>query len=159
MRYDTEIYFCREPEGIYNSETGDWEDGEAEQVKDYASVTETGTEALSLIYGDIRQGSLTVRIQNHYDEPFDYIRIGSRKYHVDKDRRLREKETFIVSEVTGGDRMKIRLVGDKELYAKLEKAKNMDAVKAVVRQNGAELQEGVQRQKKKFISDLKKLVK
>ena len=55
--------------------------------------------------------------------------------------------------------MKIRLVGDKELYAKLEKAKNMDAVKAVVRQNGAELQEGVQRQKKKFISDLKKLVK
>ncbi|WP_239462925.1 hypothetical protein [Faecalicoccus pleomorphus] len=60
---------------------------------------DTQTEMLKLIYGDIRQGSLTVVIQNHYDQPFDNIRIGDKVYRVDRTRRLRVKQSFVISEV------------------------------------------------------------
>lgn len=99
MRFDTEIVFVKEAEGTYNADTGDWEDGEPEKIKDYASVTETGTEALDLIYGDVRQNSLTVRIHGRHTEPFDYILIGGKKYHVDRRRPLRRMDVFVVSEV------------------------------------------------------------
>ena len=51
------------------------------------------------VYGQIKQGSLTCHIQNIYQKPFDYIRIGAKRYKVDYSRRLRIKESFILSEV------------------------------------------------------------
>ena len=54
---------------------------------------------MQVIYGMIKQGSLTIQLQNHYDCPFDQIRIGNKIYKVDYSRKLRTKQTFIVSEV------------------------------------------------------------
>ena len=51
------------------------------------------------MYGELKQGSLTVHIQNHYTDPFDRIRIGEKHYRVDLRRRLRVKESFVLSEV------------------------------------------------------------
>ena len=99
MRFDTPVYMQRTVHGKYDPKTGDYEDGRTEETCVYADVNSTGTEMMKLVYGDIRQGSLIIRLQNHYEKPFDCIRVGDRRYCVDLDRKLRTKHTFIVSEV------------------------------------------------------------
>lgn len=99
MRYDTPIYFQRLTQGEYDESTGNYEDDQIEETEVMASVMDTQTETMKLVYGDIRQGSLTLTIQNHFDQTFDNIRIGNKVYRVDRIRRLRVKQTFIVSEV------------------------------------------------------------
>lgn len=99
MRYDTPIYFQRLTQGEYDESTGNYEDDQIEETEVMASVMDTQTETMKLVYGDIRQGSLTLTIQNHFDQTFDNIRIGNKVYRVDRTRRLRVKQSFIVSEV------------------------------------------------------------
>ena len=65
----------------------------------YASVMDTGAETMRLVYGSLRQGSLTIQLQNQYAKPFDRIRVGQKIYQVDSRRDLRTKQTFVVSEV------------------------------------------------------------
>lgn len=99
MRYDTPIYFQRLTQGEYDESTGNYEDDQIKETEVMASVMDTQTETMKLVYGDIRQGSLTLTIQNHFDQTFDNIRIGDKVYRVDRTRRLRVKQSFIVSEV------------------------------------------------------------
>ena len=103
MRFDTPIYFQRKRKGEYNAESGDYSPVQPLEVERYASVTDTGTDTLMLVYGELKQGSKTIRLQMHYTEPFDQIRIGdgeqAKYYRVDRERKLRTKHTFIVSEV------------------------------------------------------------
>lgn len=98
MRTDTPIYF-QTIKAEYDASTGDYSKKTVTEVQRYASVTDTGADTLNLIYGELKQGVLTVRILGHYDAPFDRIRIGATVYKVDRQRRLRQKHTFIVSEV------------------------------------------------------------
>lgn len=99
MRYDTPIYFQFLERGAYNEDTGNYDDDVTLESMRYASVMDTKTETMKLIYGDIKQRSLTLTLQNHYPTTFDYIRIGEKRYRVDHSRELRHKQTFIVSEV------------------------------------------------------------
>ena len=103
MRYDTAICFVKKGIPVYDPQTGDYSDGETTEETVYASVTDTSKETLLIIYGEIRQGSLTIRLQNHYTNAFDNIVIKEGRYAgtyaVDKRRRLRTKEVFVVSEV------------------------------------------------------------
>ena len=99
MRFDTPVYFQSIKAGAYDASTGDHgEDIITEEMR-MANVTETGIETLNIIYGEIRQGVKTVRLQNYYDKPFDRVRIGNKVYRVDRARPLRLKYTLIVSEV------------------------------------------------------------
>lgn len=99
MRYDTPIYFRRLTQGEYDESTGNYGADSVSEKMVMASVMDTQTETMKLVYGDIRQGSLTLTIQNHFDQTFDNIRIGDKVYRVDRTRRLRVKQSFIVSEV------------------------------------------------------------
>lgn len=99
MRYDKPIYFQRYVQGSYNENTGNYEDGSPVEEMAMASVMDTKTQTMMQVYGQIKQGSLTCHIQNIYQKPFDYIRIGAKRYKVDYSRRLRIKESFILSEV------------------------------------------------------------
>ena len=72
---------------------------EIEENTCFALVSETQTEMLKLVYGNLRQGSLTVQVQNHICEPFDRIRIGEKLYTVDFIRKLRTKQVLVLSEV------------------------------------------------------------
>ena len=99
MRFDTPIYFQRKVKGAYDATTGNYGPATVEEVVRYASITNTGTETLNIVYGELKQGSLTVILQMPYTEPFDRIRIGDKYYRVDRERRLRTKQTFVVSEV------------------------------------------------------------
>ena len=101
MRCDTPIYFQRNRKGAYDATTGNYSPDTVEEVKRYASVTTPGTDTLNLLYGELKQDALTLRLQMPYTEPFNHIRIGEKVYKVDRSRRLRTKQTFIVSEVQG----------------------------------------------------------
>lgn len=99
MRYDYPVYFCREGEGTYDAETGDYTDAEPLKAKRMASVTAASDEKVQVVYGQMLQGVLSVQLQNHYDEPFDYLEVGGKKYHADARKRLRVKDVYTVSEV------------------------------------------------------------
>lgn len=99
MRFDTPVYFQRNQKAVYNPETGNYDERPPTEEMRYASVTDTGDETLHLLFGEIKQGAKTVRLQNRYDKPFDRIKIGGKSYKVRTARRLRVKHIFIVSEV------------------------------------------------------------
>ena len=96
MRFDTSVYFQRITAGEYDANTGNYGEDTITEEKRFASVTDTGNSTLSLLYGEIREGSMIARIQRPYNEPFDRIRIGEKVYRCDLCRR---KKVFIVSEV------------------------------------------------------------
>ena len=99
MRYDTPVYFQTIKAGAYDASTGNHGEDIITEEKRWASVTDTGIETLNIIYGEIKQGVKTVRLQNYYDKPFDRVRIDKKTYRVDRARPLRMKYTLIVSEV------------------------------------------------------------
>lgn len=96
MRYNTPIFFQSIKPGEYDTTTGNYGDDAISEVKKYASVTDTGAETLHLVYGAIKQGSFTIRLQQPYKKPFDRIRLGEKLYQVDFARKSR---VFVVSEV------------------------------------------------------------
>lgn len=99
MRYDRTIYFCQNGATVYNSATGNYTEGTPIKTACLASVTNTSEEMQILVYGKLKDRSLAIQLRQHYNDPFDYIEIGSKKYGVDSSRKLRAKHTFIVSEV------------------------------------------------------------
>lgn len=99
MRYDTPVYFQKITPGEYDPKTGNYADDTVEETMRYASIMDTGTDMLKLVYDGPKQGSLTIQLQNHYEEPFDRIRVGNTLYNVDYSRELRTKQVFVVSEV------------------------------------------------------------
>jgi hypothetical protein len=104
MRYDTPVYFQRVRAGAYDPDTGDYGTDTVAEERRWASVTSSGTETLTLVYGGLRQDTLTLRLQTCCRVPFDRIRIGDKLYRVDFSRRLRRGQSFVVSEVQhGGD--------------------------------------------------------
>lgn len=99
MRFDKEVFFQTVIPGEYDAATGDYYDGSVSEIKRYACVTCTEIKTLNLIYGHIKQGTFTVRLQRPYKEPFDRMRIDSKLYNVDYESPLRNKTVFVVSEV------------------------------------------------------------
>ncbi|SHK31464.1 hypothetical protein [Hespellia stercorisuis] len=99
MRYDIPVFFQSIKAGAYNPETGNYGPDEVVEDKKYANVTDAGVETLKIVYGEIRQGVLAIQLQNHYEKPFDRVRIGRKMYHVDYSRRFRTKGVYVVSEV------------------------------------------------------------
>ena len=97
MRYDKRIYFVTEGEE-YNYDTGDYELVELVKDEAWANVSDTGTERMQLVYGALKQGALTIRIQNKHEQPFDYIEYGGTPYNVATTRTFRHDQAFEVSE-------------------------------------------------------------
>lgn len=105
MRYDKEIYFVKEGQKVYDEATADYIDKESTKTKRYASVNQVTTTAgalnhkLVLEFGQIAEDSYIVRLQNHYNEPYDYVLIDGVKYNVNYSRKLRTKHNLVVSEI------------------------------------------------------------
>lgn len=96
MRYDTPVYFQR-IKSEFDTATGNTGISMLSEAKRYAAITDTGTDTLQLLYGDIKQGALTIRLQRPYDAAFDRLMIGGKFYRVD--RSSLRKKVFFVSEV------------------------------------------------------------
>lgn len=99
MRFSTPIYFQKATSGAYNPLTGDYDADTVEETEVHANVNDTGMTTMNIVYGAIKQGSLTARIQGRYEKPFDHIRIGDRRYRVDNVIKLTKLEAYILSEV------------------------------------------------------------
>ena len=99
MRYDTPVYLQYVIPGEYNAQTGNYEPDTITETKIYADVTSSGTETLKLIYGELRQDSLTIRLQNQFVTDNVRIRVGDKIYRIDFSRCLRTKQTLVVSVV------------------------------------------------------------
>ena len=96
MRFDTPVYFQTVTPGEYNPDTGNYEKERLAEEKRYADVTDSGVETMKLVYGTIKQGSMTIRLQTPFKKPYDSIRIGDKRYHADFNRRCK---SIVVSEV------------------------------------------------------------
>ena len=99
MRFDKEIYMQSVPKRTYDELSGDYREEKAKEVKLYADVTDAKSETLNLMYGQLKEGVLVIRLQQHYTAPFEFIRIGSKRYKVDYERKLRRMHVLVVSEV------------------------------------------------------------
>lgn len=99
MRYNKSVCFVKDGEAVYDASTGNYTTADPTRTERMAAVMDTQQETMRLVYGEIRQGSLTLQLQNHYEEPFDRIEYNGKAYAVDYRRHLRVKDTFVVSEV------------------------------------------------------------
>lgn len=99
MRYDTPIYFQQLIPGEYDPKTGNYGEDQVMETQRLAAVMETNTETMQILYGAIRQGSVTIRLQNRYEQTYDRIRIGDRTYQVDRRKNLRVKQVLVLTEV------------------------------------------------------------
>jgi hypothetical protein len=99
MRYDKQITFVKLGDKTYDASTGDYIFAGPTKTVVPAAVLDTRAETLTLVYGKLVEGSLTIQIQNAFLDAFDFIEYNGKKYRVDFMRKLRVKETFVVSEV------------------------------------------------------------
>ena len=99
MRYDKQIYFVLSGTREYDAETGDYSDTAPVKTAAFASVASTDDSTMTVLYGGIKQGSLTIHLQNAYAEPFNLIEIDGKQYHADRIKRLRTKQSIVISEV------------------------------------------------------------
>lgn len=95
MRYFLPVYFLH-VKGELNPATGNHEETIISEKLKRADVTDSATDVLKIVYGDLKQGSLTIRLQRPYTEPFNRIRVGEKLYRVDW---ARHNCVFVVSEV------------------------------------------------------------
>ena len=96
MRYDTPIHFQLNRESEYDATSGNYIELPPDEEKCYANVTDSGVNTLNLVYGSLKQGSLTIRLQRPYKKPFNTIRVGEKQYRVDFSRN---RQAFVVCEV------------------------------------------------------------
>ena len=98
MRFDTPVFLQTVTPGEYDERTGNYSADSVTETELYANVTDASADTMTLVYGGIKQGAITVRFQGTVPI-FDFIRIGSRRYRADHARILRQKTTFTMSEV------------------------------------------------------------
>lgn len=106
MRYNTPVYFQKITKGDYDPDTGNYADKSIEETCVYADVTNAEKETLQLVYGELKQDSLVIRLQHRYTDAFNRVRVGDHQYRVDYERKLRRViddqeggQVFVVSEV------------------------------------------------------------
>lgn len=99
MRYTTAVFFQKVEPGEFNTETHNYGEDKITETKRYASDSDSGLETLKLVFGDIKQGSLIIRLQRPYEEAFDRVRIGDKIYTASMAKL--KKRVFVLSEVQG----------------------------------------------------------
>lgn len=98
MRYSEPIWFVKQSKA-YDPTTGDYTEATPVRSVVYGSIINTSIETMHLVYGAIRQGSLTIQLQNHYTQPFDYIECRDKRYQVDSRDPKAVKDVMVISEV------------------------------------------------------------
>lgn len=110
MRCDTKIAFVTDGAKTLvtdptSNSYGEYVAGNEKTVERWADVTDTQAKTQQFLYGAIREGSKTIRLNEAYTAAFDHIRVTDRVtgtktlYDVDAKRILRHKTTFICHEV------------------------------------------------------------
>lgn len=101
MRYDKKVVF-QYVDDVYQP-NGDYTKDIVEEVTDYASIVNTDFDTMRLVYGEIKQGSITLHLLNKIAFVFNRIVIDGKTYSVDQVINQRTKQAYILSEVQGGN--------------------------------------------------------
>lgn len=97
MRHDRTVTFVREiAGGGYNEATGDFDEPEIMEYERNAHVSDTGTERMMILYGEIKSRAKTVRLRHRFEVPFDYVLIDGVQYHSPRGKQFRHKSVFEV---------------------------------------------------------------
>ena len=83
MRYDKPIYFVSNVDKHYDAELGEWVHGQTSRVKKFANITAMSANRQQVIFGDVSNKRLIVRLQRVYSEPYDLLEIDGKSYQVD----------------------------------------------------------------------------
>lgn len=97
MRYDKAVVF-QLVRDVYQK-NGDYLPNIESEHTEYGSVVATSIDTMRLVYGEIREGSLTFTLQNKVDYAFNRILIDGKEYSVDARIKQRVKDAYVVSEV------------------------------------------------------------
>ncbi len=97
MRFNTPITFVKYTDS-YDASTGDYT-ATSQSTVCYADVTPTSEQMMTLVYGGVRQDSVTARLQNRFTGDFDEILIGGKAYRVAYRRPLAVKDVFVLTGV------------------------------------------------------------
>ena len=97
MRFDKVIFLVEKGTSKFDYETGNTKVDDPIKKKFYASISDTGTERMSLLYGGVRQNALTVTLKNINLQNIDYIEIDGKKYNIDNLTVGRNKKVLEVS--------------------------------------------------------------
>jgi len=98
MRFNDKVVFVQEGEETYNPNTGNYDLGEPTEMVEWANVSDSGMERSSMLYGDVKEGALTIRLRYVPPDDYDYIKYKNKKYVVDLFRQFKGKSTLSVSE-------------------------------------------------------------
>ncbi|MDN6397676.1 MAG: hypothetical protein L0J75_01415 [Alkalibacterium sp.] len=96
MRAADRVYFVTEGEEVFDPSTGDYIVGEPIRDLQWANVSDTGTERMTLLFGSIQQGAKTIRLNNLYKKQFDWIEFEGKKYKVQLSRKYQRRNVFEV---------------------------------------------------------------
>lgn len=96
MRYDTKVIFQQVEEQYQTN--GDYAETVVEQHTEYVSLVDTDIQTMHIVYGAIRQGSVTMQLQNFVGYPFNRVVINGKPYVVDQVFNMRVKQAYILSE-------------------------------------------------------------
>ena len=94
MRYDKKVYFISQGKPT-RVEHGNYVTEEI-RTKQYAHVSDMAMEMKISLYDTLAVSAKTVRIPNHFLDPFDTIEIDGEKYALSLVRKLRRDQVFQV---------------------------------------------------------------
>ena len=96
MRYDKSIYFVSNVDKHYDAELGEWVHGQTSRVKKFANVTAMSANRQQVIFGDVSNKRLIVRLQRVYSEPYDLLEIDGKSYQVDNEHVTSDSLSLVV---------------------------------------------------------------
>lgn len=96
MRYNKPFYFVSNVGKHYDAELGEWVHGETSRVKKFADITAMSATRQQVIFGDVSNKRLVVRLQRVYREPYDLLEIGGKSYQVDNEHVTSDSLSLVV---------------------------------------------------------------
>ena len=100
MRYIDRVSVVTESEGGYNPSTGQFDDATVTTQTFPCNISQLGIERTMQMFGEMDKTILVVRLQRPYTQPYDYLLIDSKKYHVKRHVPHRRESVFFVEGAT-----------------------------------------------------------
>lgn len=96
MRYDKLVKF-QMVDSVYTNK-GDYEEQIINEYTEYASIVDTDFQTMAIVYGGIKQGSITLHLLNKVKYDFNRIVYDGKAYMVDQVINQRTKQAYILSQ-------------------------------------------------------------
>ena len=96
MRYDKLVKF-QMVDSVYTNK-GDYEEQILNEYTEYASIVDTDFQTMAIVYGGIKQGSITLHLLNKVKYDFNRIVYEGKVYMVDQVINQRTKQAYILSQ-------------------------------------------------------------